>query len=122
MHTGDGVCASVSVSEKERETERERERERKLLKAAKGTLLVASSIYYILHVNITQYNISLYIRYLQAIQARTWVPVKFNGQQFVANLPPETASSGPSFRDWGANSWWQNTRLTYWNMAVRDYL
>ena len=25
--------------------------------------------------------------------------------------------TGPSFRDWGANTWWQNTRLTYWNMA-----
>jgi len=56
-------------------------------------------------------------RYLQAIQAQTWVPVKFNGQMFTANLPPETAKSGPTMRDWGANSWWQNTRLTYWNMA-----
>ena len=36
---------------------------------------------------------------------------------FTANLPPETNTSGPSYRDWGANSWWQNTRLTYWNMA-----
>ena len=48
-------------------------------------------------------------RYVQAIQAGTWVPVKFNGQMFTANLPPETKSSGPTARDWGANSWWQNT-------------
>ena len=57
-------------------------------------------------------------RYVQAIQSRTWVPVKFNGQMFTANLPPETASSGPSQRDWGADTWWQNTRLPYWNMAA----
>jgi hypothetical protein len=44
-------------------------------------------------------------RYLQAVQARTWVPLKFNGQAFGANLPPETLHSGPTFRDWGANSW-----------------
>lgn len=56
-------------------------------------------------------------RYLQAIQTRTWVPIKFNGQLFTTNLPPETATGGPEKRDWGANSWWQNTRLTYWNMA-----
>ena len=43
-------------------------------------------------------------------------PGKKNIPRF-RNLPPETKTSGPSFRDWGANSWWQNTRLTYWNMA-----
>ena len=37
---------------------------------------------------------------------------------FTANLPPETPKSGPTFRDWGANSWWQNTRLPYWPMAA----
>jgi hypothetical protein len=57
-------------------------------------------------------------RYLTAIQAGTWVPVKFNGQLFTANLPPETLSSGPTYRDWGSNSWWQNTRLPYWSMAA----
>lgn len=52
-------------------------------------------------------------RYVQAIQARTWVPVKFNGQAFTSNLPPETLTSGPTYpRDWGANSWWQNNRCT----------
>jgi hypothetical protein len=56
-------------------------------------------------------------RYVQAIQTRTWVPIKFNGELFTATLPPETSSSGPSYRQWGANSWWQNTRLPYWSMA-----
>jgi hypothetical protein len=57
-------------------------------------------------------------RYVQAIQSRTWVPIKFNGELFTATLPPETKNSGPSYRQWGANSWWQNTRLAYWNMAA----
>ena len=35
-------------------------------------------------------------RYVQACQAGTWVPVKFNGQTWGGNLPPETASSGKS--------------------------
>ena len=56
-------------------------------------------------------------RYVQAIQTGTWVPLKFNGQLWATNLPPETTSSGPTFRQWGANSWWQNTRLPYWSMA-----
>eukprot|EP01001_Neometanema_parovale_P007003 NODE_332_length_2657_cov_50.772691_g312_i0.p1 GENE.NODE_332_length_2657_cov_50.772691_g312_i0~~NODE_332_length_2657_cov_50.772691_g312_i0.p1 ORF type:complete len:832 (-),score=157.15 NODE_332_length_2657_cov_50.772691_g312_i0:160-2604(-) len=56
-------------------------------------------------------------RYLQAIQSRTWVPIKFNGLMFQAQLPPETVNSGPTFRSWGASSWWQNTRLPYWAMA-----
>ena len=38
-------------------------------------------------------------RYLQAIQCRTWVPIKFNGELFSAQLPPETNSSGPMFRE-----------------------
>ena len=37
---------------------------------------------------------------------------RFNGQMFTANLPPEGPGRGPTMRDWGANSWWQNTRLT----------
>ena len=45
------------------------------------------------------------------------MPIKFNGELFTATLPPETPSSGPSYRQWGANSWWQNTRLPYWSMA-----
>lgn len=39
-------------------------------------------------------------RYLQAIQTGTWVPIKFNGQLWTANLPPETRSSSPTFRQW----------------------
>ena len=43
-------------------------------------------------------------RYVQAIQAGTWVPVKFNGQMFTANLPPETKSSGPTGKIFDRNS------------------
>ena len=57
-----------------------------------------------------------------AVQAGTWVPIKFNGMLFTAQLPPETPTSGPSFRQWGASNWWQNTRLAYWNMnAAADF-
>ena len=41
-------------------------------------------------------------RYMQAIQAGTWVPIKFNGGLFMAQLPPETNHSGPTYRGWGA--------------------
>ena len=61
-------------------------------------------------------------RYTQSIQASSteartnpW-PIKFNGMAFVSSLPPETGKSGPDYRDWGAASWWQNTRLPYGNM------
>ena len=57
-------------------------------------------------------------RYVQAIQAKTWVPIKFNGMTFTAHLPPDNATSGPSYRQWGSSNWWQNTRLAYWNMAA----
>ena len=57
-------------------------------------------------------------RYVQAVQAGTWVPIKFNGMAFTAQLPPETATSGPSYRQWGSCNWWQNTRLAYWNMIA----
>eukprot|EP00939_MAST-03C_sp_MAST-3C-sp1_P001726 g1726.t1 len=56
-------------------------------------------------------------RYVQAIQSGTWVPIKFNGMAFATQLPPETNVSGPSFRQWGSCNWWQNTRLSYWNMG-----
>jgi hypothetical protein len=52
-------------------------------------------------------------RYVQAIQAGTWVPIKFNGMTFTAQLPPNA-----TFRSWGSSNWWQNTRLAYWNMAA----
>ena len=54
-------------------------------------------------------------RYVQALQSQTDWPIKytllFNGMLFGSNLPPLA-----DFRDWGANNWWQNTRLPYWNM------
>ena len=49
-------------------------------------------------------------RFVQAIQAGTWVPIKFNGMLFTAQLPPETPTSGPSSRQWGSCNWWQNAR------------
>jgi len=52
------------------------------------------------------------------VQAGTWVPIKFNGMAFTAQLPPETNVSGPTFRQWGSCNWWQNTRLAYWNMLA----
>eukprot|EP00928_Gymnodinium_smaydae_P014834 TRINITY_DN15447_c0_g1_i3.p1 TRINITY_DN15447_c0_g1~~TRINITY_DN15447_c0_g1_i3.p1 ORF type:complete len:786 (+),score=86.08 TRINITY_DN15447_c0_g1_i3:311-2359(+) len=57
-------------------------------------------------------------RYVQAIQAGTWVPIKFNGMLFTAQLPPESDKRGPSFRQWGSSNWWQNTRLAYGNMLA----
>ena len=66
-------------------------------------------------------------RYLQTIQVQGaskqgWVPIKFNGLCFTSHLPPTTNVSGPSARDWGPNSWWQNTRLPYGAMlASGDY-
>ena len=56
-------------------------------------------------------------RYVQAIQARDshFVPIKFNGEQFSTNLGLPNA---PDSRGWGANSWWQNTRLPYGNMLA----
>lgn len=57
-------------------------------------------------------------RYLQAIQAGTWVPIKFNGMLFTAQLPPVSETGGPDFRKWGSSNWWQNTRLAYWNMLA----
>ena len=57
-------------------------------------------------------------RYVQAIQAGTWVPIKFNGGLFTSQLPPETNRSGPSYRAFGAANWWQNMRLAYWSMLA----
>lgn len=48
-------------------------------------------------------------RYVQFIQSRHShaIPIKFNGMAFTAQILPGDAVS----RDWGANTWWQNTRL-----------
>ena len=53
-------------------------------------------------------------RYLQAIQAGTRWPIKFNGELFNAQV----ALNSSSFRAWGSSNWWQNTRLAYWNMGA----
>ena len=55
-------------------------------------------------------------RYVQAIQAGTWVPVKFNGMTLVGQLPPETNLA--LVQVVGSSNWWQNTRFPYWNMAA----
>jgi hypothetical protein len=42
-------------------------------------------------------------RYLQCLQSRGTVwPEKFNGQLFVASMPPVAPNAGPDFRQWGA--------------------
>ena len=51
-----------------------------------------------------------------------WIPIKFNGLGFTTQLPPTNSSSGPTFKAWGPNSWWRNTRLPYGNMLTSgDY-
>jgi hypothetical protein len=47
-------------------------------------------------------------RYLMAIQSRAGFPVRFNGMQFVANMPPHADA-----RRWGILDCHQNTRLAY---------
>lgn len=50
-------------------------------------------------------------RFVQALQARSPYELKFNGLIFTANRPPNV-----DFRDWGGKNWWQNSRLSYYNM------
>lgn len=50
-------------------------------------------------------------RYLQAVQARSPYPIKFNGMLFTANRAGKA-----DFRQWGGLNWWQNLRLPYYNM------
>ena len=60
-------------------------------------------------------------RYTFAIQSRGHAAsIKFNGQTFTAQLPPQNQTAnqlgrtlGPLYRMWGANQWWQNVRLPY---------
>ncbi|KAJ9473473.1 hypothetical protein DIPPA_28186 [Diplonema papillatum] len=52
-------------------------------------------------------------RYVQALQARSDIPIKFNGMVFVTNKPPMQ-----DYRDWGGRNWWQNMRLPYYNMLA----
>ncbi|KAF4696388.1 hypothetical protein FOZ60_000840 [Perkinsus olseni] len=51
-------------------------------------------------------------RYIQAIQTRQPLPLKFNGMLFTAQR------EDPDFRQWGGLNWWQNMRLPYYNMLV----
>ena len=59
-------------------------------------------------------------RYMNACAGRGSLPIKFNGSIFTVDL---TKDMGPGkkgfdadFRAWGANYWFQNTRLIYWGM------
>src|SRR5690348_14576354 len=55
--------------------------------------------------------------FVQAIQARSPFPIKFNGLLFTANRPPDV-----DYRQWGGKSWWQNSRMSYYNMfASNDF-
>ena len=59
-------------------------------------------------------------RYTQAVQSRnTMWPIKFNGMAFIA----ARGSNGEADkRQWGADNWWQNTRLPYGAMlAAGDF-
>ena len=56
-------------------------------------------------------------RYMQTIQARAPFPLKFNGLIFTAHKAPNV-----DWRDWGGRNWWQNGRLSYYNMFTSgDY-
>ena len=57
-------------------------------------------------------------RYVQAVQSRGshGVPLKFNGMAFTAQLPPGDVE----VRDWGANTWWQNTRCLLYTSDAAD--
>ena len=50
-------------------------------------------------------------RYLQACQARAPYPLKFNGMIFTAQKGDQV-----DYRQWGGRNWWQNARLSYYNM------
>eukprot|EP00659_Diplonema_papillatum_P015320 gene15320-23416_t len=52
-------------------------------------------------------------RYLQACQARSTIPIKFNGMLYTAIKPPMT-----DYRERGGRNWWQNARLPYYNMLA----
>eukprot|EP01062_Namystynia_karyoxenos_P056479 TRINITY_DN4743_c0_g1_i1.p1 TRINITY_DN4743_c0_g1~~TRINITY_DN4743_c0_g1_i1.p1 ORF type:complete len:826 (+),score=267.49 TRINITY_DN4743_c0_g1_i1:83-2560(+) len=52
-------------------------------------------------------------RFLQGAQARSPYPIKFNGELFTANRPPNVDA-----RQWGGLNWWQNVRMPYYNMLA----
>lgn len=59
-------------------------------------------------------------RYMNACAGRGGLPIKFNGSIFTVDLNEDMGSGKKGFdadyREWGANFWFQNTRLIYWNM------
>eukprot|EP01061_Rhynchopus_euleeides_P013976 TRINITY_DN24258_c0_g1_i1.p1 TRINITY_DN24258_c0_g1~~TRINITY_DN24258_c0_g1_i1.p1 ORF type:complete len:746 (+),score=278.81 TRINITY_DN24258_c0_g1_i1:49-2286(+) len=66
------------------------------------------------HVEVPAWNVSSQYalqRYLQGSQGRAPFPIKFNGMLYTAQKPPQT-----DFRQWGGRNWWQNARLSYYNM------
>ncbi|MDR1735012.1 MAG: DUF5703 domain-containing protein [Oscillospiraceae bacterium] len=61
-------------------------------------------------------------RYMNLCAGRGRLPIKFNGSIFT--MEPDHTSVKPDFdyRRWGAEYWFQNTRLVYWNaMLAGDY-
>ena len=64
------------------------------------------------YIEVSDFNVtSKYVlqRFLQACQARSPFPLKFNGMLF-------TATHKMDVRGWGGRNWWQNLRLPYYNM------
>lgn len=49
-------------------------------------------------------------RYLQGIQSREPIPIKFNGMLFTAQREEV------DYNKWGGLNWWQNARMPYYNM------
>ena len=67
-------------------------------------------------------------RWIQAGAGRGKYPIKFNGSLFTVDgldarwAKPEGIYSGPDYRRWEGQYWWQNTRLIYWPMLCSgDY-
>ena len=60
-------------------------------------------------------------RYMNACAGRGGLPIKFNGSIFNVDVEDNMGKKYLSnydadFRDWGANYWFQNTRLPYYSM------
>lgn len=61
-------------------------------------------------------------RYMNLCAGRGKLPVKFNGSIFTTEPDNGTVKPDYDFRLWGADYWFQNTRLVYWNaMLAGDY-
>jgi len=60
-------------------------------------------------------------RYMNACAGRGGLPIKFNGSIFTVDVDESMGKRNltgydADFRDWGANYWFQNTRLPYYSM------